>query len=203
MGDISIPAPSEFPQGAVRLGVVAHHFQISTELLRLYEREKILIPLRTANGWRYFTEQDYNWIGMILKLTRRARLSFESIRRLASIAQSNELRPSVQAAKANCPIIKDPTQPCWATAGESPRGLDGCYSCAVYRATPTAENLLALLGAKGRTEYTCSRNTSDGESEHQPLCSFCPLLSAQDQKVAIHERRSLRQACHRARQPAR
>jgi DNA-binding transcriptional MerR regulator len=72
------------PQPGVRIkiGTVAKHFKISVDLLRLYEREGLVIPLKSSKGTRYYTEQDYAWIATILRLVRDARLNFAGIRHL-------------------------------------------------------------------------------------------------------------------------
>ena len=68
------------PSGMIKIGTVARHFNISVDLLRLYEREGLLIPIKSPKGTRYFTDRDYAWIGTVLRLVREARLNFAGIR---------------------------------------------------------------------------------------------------------------------------
>src|ERR1700758_2264861 len=70
------------PDGSIKIGVVAQQFGISVDLLRLYEREGLLLPIKSSRGTRYFTEHDYPWIAMILRLVREARLNLAGIRHL-------------------------------------------------------------------------------------------------------------------------
>lgn len=41
---------------------------ISPFTLRYYEKEKLLTPNRTNNGWRYYTEKDVTWILFVKRL---------------------------------------------------------------------------------------------------------------------------------------
>ncbi len=70
--------------GSIKIGAVAGHFHVSVDLLRLYEREGLLIPMRLWRGVRYFTEDDYLWIDTILRLVREAQLNLPEIRHLLS-----------------------------------------------------------------------------------------------------------------------
>jgi DNA-binding transcriptional MerR regulator len=134
------------PQPGVRIkiGTVAKHFKISVDLLRLYEREGLVIPLKSSKGTRYYTEQDYAWIATILRLVRDARLNFAGIRHLLALLPCWEIRNCGFDKKQGCSIIKDSTTPCWNNKSccSDPKE---CYSCSVYRSAPACENLKALL----------------------------------------------------------
>jgi MerR family transcriptional regulator, heat shock protein HspR len=134
----------------IKIGAVAKHFKISVDLLRLYEREGILIPLKSAKGTRYFTEQDYVWIGTILRLVREARLNFAGIRHLLALLPCWEIRTCGFEKRASCPITKDSTTPCWNNKACC-QTTQECYTCPVYRSAPACENLNALL-VKGPAE---------------------------------------------------
>lgn len=135
----------QLPNGAIKIGAVARHFGVSVDLLRLYEREGLLIPLKSAGGTRYFTEHDYNWIGTIIKLVRQARLNFAGIRHLLALLPCWEIRNCGRTGKAECNLIQDSTQPCWVNSSCCQKGANDCYFCAVYRSAPSCENLKALL----------------------------------------------------------
>lgn len=132
------------PNGRIKIGTVAKHFKISVDLLRLYEREGLIIPLKSPKGTRYFTEEDYVWIGTVLRLVREARLNFAGIRHLLALLPCWEIRNCGYEKKQNCPITKDSTTPCWNNKACCTAPQD-CYSCPVYRSAPACENLRALL----------------------------------------------------------
>jgi MerR family transcriptional regulator/heat shock protein HspR len=164
----------QLPNGTIKIGAVARHFGISVDLLRLYEREGLLIPLKSPRGTRYFTEHDYPWISTILRLVREARLNFAGIRRLLALLPCWEIRKCGHDRRVGCPVFTEASQPCWTNricchtgpvpvAGPlglstppaaSPSGqktltekVQECYFCAVYRSAPSCENLKALLVA--------------------------------------------------------
>jgi MerR family transcriptional regulator/heat shock protein HspR len=132
--------------GTIKIGAVARHFGISVDLLRLYEREGLVIPLKSPRGTRYFTEHDYVWIGTVLRLVREARLNFAGIRRLLALLPCWKIRNCGFEKKKDCPVFCDPSRPCWANrACCAPASAHDCYFCAVYRSAPSCENLKALL----------------------------------------------------------
>ncbi len=132
------------PSARIKIGAVAKHFDISVDLLRLYEREGLVIPIKSPKGTRYFTEQDYLWIGTVLRLVREARLNFAGIRHLLALLPCWEIRNCGHEKKKDCSVTKDPTAPCWTNANCCSEERD-CYNCPVYRSAPACENLKALL----------------------------------------------------------
>jgi MerR family transcriptional regulator/heat shock protein HspR len=148
------------PNGAIKIGTVARQFGISVDLLRLYEREGLLIPLKSPRGTRYYTEHDFIWIETILRLVRQARLNLASIRRLLALLPCWQLRNCPYDRRQDCPVMQDATQPCWVNRGHCQQ-LDArdCYFCVVYRSAPSCENLKALLTAPAN-QLAASRATA-------------------------------------------
>lgn len=52
------------------ISVVAEQYGIHPQTLRLYEREGLITPSRSAKGTRYYTEEDVERLELILSLTR-------------------------------------------------------------------------------------------------------------------------------------
>jgi MerR family transcriptional regulator/heat shock protein HspR len=134
------------PNGSLKIGTVAQHFNVSVDLLRLYEREGLLIPMKSHRGTRYFTEHDYLWIGTILRLVREARLNFAGIRHLLAMLPCWKIRNCGFESRRNCPVISDASRPCWANRAVCPVvSSQDCYFCQVYRSAPSCESFRALL----------------------------------------------------------
>jgi len=129
----------------LKIGAVARHFNISVDLLRLYEREGLLIPIKSPKGTRYFTEQDYPWIETLLRLVREARLNFAGIRRLLALIPCWEIRNCPEERRAACPSARDASKPCWMHHNCAHEG--DCYTCPVYRAAASCQNLKPLLAS--------------------------------------------------------
>ena len=52
------------------ISVVAEQYGVHPQTLRLYEREGLITPSRSAKGTRYYTEEDVEQLELILNLTR-------------------------------------------------------------------------------------------------------------------------------------
>ena len=126
----------------IKIGAVARHFGISVDLLRLYEREGLLIPLKSPKGTRYFTELDYPWIVTVLRLVREERLNFAGIRHLLALLPCWELRGCHNSRKQECNITAGASAPCWMI--QACCNPEECYACPVYRSAPRCQNLKAF-----------------------------------------------------------
>ena len=127
----------------IKIGEVARHFGISVDLLRLDEREGLLIPIKSAKGTRYFTELDFPWITMLMRLVRDEGLNFAGIRRLLALLPCWELRGCQGHTRRECSNLQGVIDPCWmnATCCEPTE----CYHCPVYRSAAMCGNLKAML----------------------------------------------------------
>jgi MerR family transcriptional regulator, heat shock protein HspR len=52
------------------ISVVAEQYGVHPQTLRLYEREGLIKPSRSAKGTRYYTEEDIEQLELVLNLTR-------------------------------------------------------------------------------------------------------------------------------------
>jgi len=129
--------------------LVARHFHVSVDLLRLYERQGVLIPIKSSRGTRYFTENDYQWIEMLLRLVREARVTLRAIGHLLIQIPCWNIRHCGFERRENCPIISDAIEPCWVNRSRCPVVCSqDCYFCPVYRSAPQLDTLIALLLAE-------------------------------------------------------
>jgi MerR family transcriptional regulator/heat shock protein HspR len=142
-----IPQSPAAAQKRIKIGEVARHFDISVDLLRLYEREGLLIPLKSTKGTRYFTEQDYPWISTVLRLVRQTGLNFAGIRHLLALLPCWSIRKCGETRQPGCTLHASSEAPCW-TKKECCSPGD-CYSCNVYRSACQCENLKTFI--VGRT----------------------------------------------------
>jgi DNA-binding transcriptional MerR regulator len=140
----ALPRPSDDPTQWIKIGVVARYFGVSVDLLRLYEREGILIPLKSPKGTRYFTQIDYPWIATVLRLVREARLNFAGIRHLLALLPCREIRGCDGNTKPNCSLAAGAADPCWVHKSCCTPAGD-CYFCEVYRSASKCENLKGFV----------------------------------------------------------
>jgi len=119
----------------IKIGAVARHFGVSPDLLRMYEREGLLLPVKSQYGTRFYTAADLPWIGQLLRLVREARLTLSQIRRvLAGIPCDEGLQCGER--KQACDEERDRAWPCWRDSTPCGTTADDCYACSVYRAAP-------------------------------------------------------------------
>jgi hypothetical protein len=127
----------------IKIGEVARHFDVSVDLLRLYEREGLLIPIKSAKGTRYFTQYDYAWIETLLRLVRNAGLNFAGIRHLLALLPCWQIRACGELRQPTCTIEVNTSSPCWMKQSCCRPG--DCYSCDVYRNASRCENLKSFV----------------------------------------------------------
>jgi hypothetical protein len=137
------PPPQAGELKRIKIGEVARHFDVSVDLLRLYEREGLLIPLKSEKGTRYFTTLDYPWIATVLRLVREARLNFAGIRHLLALLPCWDIHGCGADRKHECNVVKGASTPCWVDQKCCRSG--DCYLCDVYRAACQCENLKAFV----------------------------------------------------------
>jgi MerR family transcriptional regulator/heat shock protein HspR len=128
----------------IKIGVVARKFEVSVDLLRLYEREGLLIPLKSPKGTRYFTEKDFAWINTLMRLVRDSGLNFAGIRHLLALLPCWEMKNCSNEQYRDCPSRAYPTEPCWMNHSCCHLGRE-CYKCDVYRAASSCTNLKEIL----------------------------------------------------------
>ena len=73
--------PRAKPRGKAgyMISAVAEMYDIHPQTLRLYERERLLIPSRTEGNTRFYTEEDLERLEFILKLARELGVNLAGI----------------------------------------------------------------------------------------------------------------------------
>ena len=140
----SLPQP---PAGCVTSEEAARHCGVSVEEIVEYEKEGLLVFLPSSNGIEYYTEHDYSWIHTLKRLRVEAHLSFEDIRHLlTSRCGCWQFRHCGFHKTEGCPIITDPSIPCWANRARlSVLVSHPCYECVVYRSLSACAAVRAVL----------------------------------------------------------
>jgi MerR family transcriptional regulator/heat shock protein HspR len=147
---------------ALKIGQVAKLLDIAVETIRMYEREGLLIPAKTATGQRLFSEEDLHWINCIRRLIKEQGLNLAGIRRLLALMPCWEMKPCSLADRQRCPAFTGAAQPCWALKPNVPeicREAD-CRECQVYRSASDCTNLKTLLYKLQHKEATSSSTIS-------------------------------------------
>jgi len=117
------------------------------EQIEEYVREGLIIPLKSENGIKYFTDVDYQWIETLQRLQLEAHLSCEAIRSLMlGRCGCWKFRHCEFHNTNECPMTTDPSRPCWVNrASWHILASYPCYSCLVYRTLPYCAGIGTVL----------------------------------------------------------
>ncbi|MGO9273936.1 MAG: MerR family transcriptional regulator [Terriglobia bacterium] len=88
------------PRGKVgyMISAVAEMYDIHPQTLRLYERERLLIPSRTEGNTRFYTEEDLERLEFILKLARELGVNLAGIEIILNMRdRMSEMERQMQA----------------------------------------------------------------------------------------------------------
>lgn len=129
-----------------KIGKVARAMEISVPTLRMYEREGILIPVKSGGGTRYFNDEDVVWIRCIRRMINELGLNIEGIRRLLAMIPCWDLTQCANYKSGACRAMMDATRPCWMKPDVPCRnGTEDCHACPAYRYSVNCENLKSLF----------------------------------------------------------
>ncbi len=80
------------------IGVVAETFGIHEQTLRMYEREGLLVPSRSARNTRYYTDDDLERLQCILNLTREMGVNLAGVQIILGMRdRMEEMRQNMAA----------------------------------------------------------------------------------------------------------
>jgi MerR family transcriptional regulator/heat shock protein HspR len=80
------------------ISVVAEIYDIHPQTLRLYERERLLVPSRSEGNTRLYTQEDLERLEVILKLTRELGVNLAGVEIILNMRdRMSELEKGVQS----------------------------------------------------------------------------------------------------------
>ncbi len=108
------------------IGVVAEHFGVSGQTLRLYESKGLLSPAR-RNGERYYSTCDIRWIECLRRLIHEDKVSVEGVRHLLHFAPCWQVVQNIWAGASSicrgCPVYLKGTQELRTRGRHRPRSI--------------------------------------------------------------------------------
>ncbi|EAE9116257.1 MerR family transcriptional regulator [Listeria monocytogenes] len=63
---------------------------LSIDTLRSYEEEKLLIPARNEKNYRVYTEEDYCWVQLLLKM-KQTGMTITNIKNFAALQKQGDM----------------------------------------------------------------------------------------------------------------
>ena len=132
------------------IGEAADLLKVSIPLLRLYEREGLVLPMRKSSRHRLYSASDLNRIRCIREMINDHKVSIEGIKRLLALIPCWKIKGCPEEARNTCKAFTSQMAPCWL---ETDRSWD-CKS-AVCRVCPVYENY-ANCGSLKQTIIECT-----------------------------------------------
>ncbi len=116
------------------IGCVARLLYVSPQTIRYYEREGLIISIRTAAGTRRYDVNDVERLRQIRDLIIDEGLNVAGIRHMLGMLPCWELRGCGIERASQCWQLRDDRHPCWTNTHCAYReGPETCRACNVYQ----------------------------------------------------------------------
>lgn len=127
------------------IGMAAKKIGVSVHLLRVYEREGLILAERTESGRRLYSDLEIEKAHCIRKMINEHGLNFAGIRRLLALLPCWRMRNCDDHEKESCSAFKITDRPCWATEEKCANPLPSCRDCPVYRMSVDCEQMKKII----------------------------------------------------------
>lgn len=127
------------------IGIAAKMLEVSVHLLRVYEKEGLILTEKTESGRRLFSDLEIEKVRCIRKMINEHGMNFEGLRRLLALAPCWKLRNCTLHDRDSCQAFSAGDRPCWATEEKCAHPLESCRDCVVYQATVNCERIKELI----------------------------------------------------------
>lgn len=134
------------------IGIVAKKLGVTTELLRVYEREGLIIPHKTKSGYRFYSEKDIEWIECFRNQITKNKMNIAGVRMLLALMPCWKLKSKCNIKDCQgCKAYKNSSVVCWTLTDQESKVCkkENCRECNVYRDACRAgklENMYVVLG---------------------------------------------------------
>jgi MerR family transcriptional regulator/heat shock protein HspR len=125
------------------IGDIARILGLSTNTIRMYEREGLLIPLRTSTNQRVYTERDLDFLKTIRELMTNDGISIAGIRYLLALLPCWSIAHCPK--REQCAAHVEVAYPCWVLRAQAGKDTKVCRSCQVYHRAYLVKNLKSVL----------------------------------------------------------
>ena len=107
---------------------------ISVHTLRMYEKEKLIIPFKKSTSHRLYSQSDINRIKCIRSAINDDKISINGIKAIYSMMPCWEVIGCSKQDRSNCSAFLLHSGPCWAAKGEDTIcASKDCRKCSVYQ----------------------------------------------------------------------
>ena len=126
-------SPAKIPGTLYSIGEVADILGVSIPLIRLYEREGLIIPMRRDSKHRRYSMVDIDRIRSVRRMINEEKVSMEGLKRLLSLVPCWKINGCDESAVKECGAYNQHNVPCWIAEhrGDRCESVD-CRTCSVY-----------------------------------------------------------------------
>ena len=120
----------------IGIGIAAKKLGVSPELLRLYEREGLVLSYKTESGHRLYSERDLDWIECFRKQITEAKMNIAGVRMLLALMPCWNLKSKcLKTDCKNCKAYKNSSVVCWTLTDQGSKVCQeaSCRECEVYK----------------------------------------------------------------------
>ena len=116
------------------IGIAAKKVGVSVLLLRVYEREGLIIPFKKESSHRLYSYADIERLKCIRKIIKENKLNIAGINAMLSLIPCWEIISCSQTDKENCDAFKGSFRPCWSYKHiNNICATYDCRECKVYK----------------------------------------------------------------------
>jgi MerR family transcriptional regulator/heat shock protein HspR len=124
------------------INTAAQKLGVSVPTLRLYEKEGLICPIRTATHRRLYSLNDLRIVQTVRHLIHEHGLNFAGVRRLMAFLPCWKIRPCDSATYRTCKVPSIIDSPCWNSGKAVARSCrKDCQSCKVYKMASQIDTL--------------------------------------------------------------
>ncbi len=106
---------------------------ISIPTIRMYEREGLILPKKSAGNQRRYSEADIERLRCIRHTINAEKISIQGIKRILSLIPCWQILACSVADRDQCPAYHNYIRPCWSyTHKRTTCANRDCSSCGVY-----------------------------------------------------------------------
>ncbi len=132
------------------IGTIADQLGISVQTLRLYEREKLIIPFKKESKHRLYSQADLERLKFIRFAINKQKVSIEGLKIILSLIPCWEITSCSIEDRMKCKSFPS-LQPCWSLSKENKpcQNLE-CRNCDVYNDYNSCNNIKNSINEMSR-----------------------------------------------------
>jgi len=126
------------------IGLAARKLGVSPELLRLYEREGLVIAHKTQSGHRLYSERDLEWIQCFREQITDNKMNIAGVRTLLALMPCWKIKSKCSKTDCEaCKAYKNGMVVCWTLTDQGSKVCreSSCRDCEVYKYACSAGKL--------------------------------------------------------------